>query len=92
MPRVVLFALKADPNPVERLGSFLPDGSLVDLQAAHLSMRGRPSAFLRDRTAYRLGGEGARAILHEVLAWVETQRAPGTALPAEKARLLDEVE
>lgn len=92
MPRVVLFSLKADPNPVERLGSFLPDGSLVDLQAAHLSMRGRPSAYLRDCTAFRLGGEGSRAIIQEVLAWVETQRAPGTALPPDKARLLAEVE
>lgn len=87
----MMFTLKADPNPVERLGAFLPDGCLVDLQAAHLSMRGHVSPFLRDRTAFRLGGEGARALARDVLGWVDTQRAPGTALPADRARVLEEL-
>lgn len=90
-PKVVVFVLKADPNPVERLGAFLPDGCLVDLQSAHLSMRGRPSPLLRDRTSFRVANGEASAVAREVLAWVDSQRAPGLALKPGLARIVDEM-
>jgi hypothetical protein len=89
--KVVVFVLRADPNPVERLGAFLPDGCIVDLQSAHVSMRGRPSPLLRDRTAFRVANGEATLVAREVLAWVDTQRAPGLALKPELARVVDEV-
>ena len=88
--RVVVFVLPADPNPVERLGAFLPDGCLVDLQAAHMSMRGRPAPLFRDRTSFRLGGTDAMRLAREVVGWVDTQRPPGTALRADLVRVVDE--
>lgn len=88
--RIVVFVLRADPKGVERLGAFLPDGSLVDLQTAHMSMRGRPTAVFRDRTAYRLANDEARALAREVTAWVDSQRPPGTALKPELVRVVDE--
>lgn len=89
-PRVVVFVLKADPKGVERLGAFLPDGSLVDLQAAHLSMRGRPSPLLRDRTAFRVAHADACSLIRDVVAWVDTERPLGTALDPELVRVVDE--
>lgn len=89
-PRIVVFVLNADPKGVERLGAFLADGCLVDLQAAHMSMRGTPSPLLRDRTAFRLANDGARGLAREIVAWVETQRPPGTALKADLVRVVDE--
>lgn len=91
VPRIVVFVLTSDPKGVERLGSYLPDGSLVDLQAAHFSMREKPSPFLRDRTSYRLGGEASRRTVQDVLAWVDTERPPGLALPAAKGRVVEEM-
>lgn len=90
-PKVVVFVLNADPNPVERLGAFLPDGSLVDLQSAHLSMRGHPSPLLRDRTSFRVANGEATRLVRDVVAWVDSQRAPGTALKPGLARVVDEM-
>lgn len=90
-PKVVVFTLKADPNPVERLGAFLPDGSIVDLQSAHVSMRGHPHPLLRDRTAYRVANAEARGVAADVLSWVNSQRPPGTALKPDLARIVDEM-
>lgn len=87
---MVVFVLNADPKAAERLGAFLPDGCLVDLQAAHMSMRGRPSPLLRDRTAFRLANDDARAVIQEIVAWVDSQRPPGTALRSEHVRVVDE--
>lgn len=89
-PRIVVFVLRADPRGVERLGAHLPDGSIVDLQTAHLSMRGRPSPLFRDRTAYRLASDEARAVARDVLAWVDSQRPPGTSVAPALARVVDE--
>lgn len=89
-PRVVVFVLHADPHRVERLGAFLPDGCMVDLQAAHMSLRGRPAPLFRDRTAYRLQTDAARTLAQEVLGWVDTQRPPGTALKPEMVRVVDD--
>lgn len=89
-PRTVVFVLNADPKGVERLGAFLPDGCLVDLQAAHVSMRGRPSHLLRDRTAYRLAQAEAQSLIREIVAWVDSQRPPGTALRPEHVRVVDD--
>ena len=89
-PRVVVFVLPSDPKAVERLGAFLPDGCLVDLQTAHMSMRGRPAPLFRDRTSFRLGAADAHALVREVVAWVDTQRPPGTALRADLVRVVDE--
>lgn len=91
VPRVVVFVLTSDPKGVERLGSYLADGSLVDLQAAHFSMRERPSPLLRDRTAFRLGGEASHRVARDVLAWVETERPPGLALPPASGRVVEEM-
>lgn len=88
--RVVIYTLKAEPNPVERLGAFLADGHLVDLQAAHMSMRGRPAPLFRDRTSFRLANGDALALAQDVLAWVATQRPPGTCLKPELVRVVDE--
>lgn len=85
-----MFVLKADPNPVERLGAHLADGSIVDLQAAHMSMLGRPSPLFRDRTAFRLKNAEALRVAEDVLAWVATERPPGTALRGDLARVVDE--
>ena len=85
-----MFVLRADANARERLGAFLPDGCIVDLQAAHVSMRGHPSPLFRDRTAFTLKHDAAQGLAMDVLAWVETQRAPGTALKAELVRIVDE--
>lgn len=86
---VFVFVLKADPHGVERLGGRLDDGSIVDLQAAHLSMLGRPSALFRDRTAFRLRTGDAVKLAGEVLAWVETERPPGTMVRDEHAKVVD---
>lgn len=88
--RVVVFVLHADPKAVERLGAFLADGSVVDLQAAHMSMRGRPAPVFRDRTSFRLANAEALALARDVAAWVETQRPPGTALKPDLVRVVDE--
>lgn len=88
--RVVVFVLNADPKGIERLGAFLPDGCLVDLQAAHMSMRGHPSPLFRDRTAYRVANADARKLAAEIVAWVDSQRPPGTALDPKLVRVVDE--
>lgn len=88
--RIVVFVLRADPKGVERLGAFLADGSVVDLQAAHMSMRGRPAPVFRDRTSLRLANAEAMALAHEVTGWVDSQRPPGTALNADLVRVVDE--
>lgn len=88
--RVVVFVLNADPKGIERLGAFLPDGCIVDLQAAHMSMRGRPSPLFRDRTAFRLANDEARSLAREIVQWVDSQRPPGTALDPKLARVVDE--
>lgn len=89
-PRVFVFVLRTDPHGVERLGAFLKDGSIVDLQAAHLSMRGRPCALFRDRTAFRLKNEEALRLAHDVVTWVDTERPPGTVLRTDLARVVDD--
>lgn len=89
-PRVVVFVLKADPKGVERLGAFLPDGCMVDLQSAHMSMRGHPSPLFRDRTAFRISNAQALNLTREVVAWVTTERPPGTALASDLVRVVDE--
>lgn len=90
-PRVFVFVLKADPNPLERLGACLPDGRLVDLQAAHVSMRGVTSPYLRDRTAFRLGGAASSDTVQKVVEWVDSQRPPGLHLPSDRARVVEEL-
>ncbi|GEM_PF-4642776 len=79
--RVVLFITRSDPQGRERLGAYLPDGRLVDLQAGHMAMRGVPSPFLRDRTAFTFGAGPAAATVEQVLAWVASQQPPGVLVP-----------
>jgi hypothetical protein len=79
--RVVLFTTRSDTSGRERLGAYLPDGRLVDLQAGHMAMRGGPSPFLRDRTSFTFGAGRASAAAEQVLAWVATQDPPGVLVP-----------
>jgi len=87
-PRLVLFTTKTDPMSRERLGGFLGDGHLVDLQSAHVAMHGHPSPYLRDRTAFAFGREPALATVVDVLAWVDSQRPPGVMVPERNANVL----
>lgn len=83
--RVVLFTTKTDPASRERLGAYLADGRLVDLQAAHMAMRGVPSPYFRDRTSYTFGAGPAAAAAQSVLTWVTTQEPPGVVVPERNA-------
>ncbi|MEA3202244.1 MAG: hypothetical protein QOE90_3672 [Thermoplasmata archaeon] len=84
-PRVVLFTTKTDPQARERIGAYLPDGRLVDLQAGHMAMRGVPSPFLRDRTSFTFGAMPAAQCVDQVLAWVTSQEPPGVVVPERNA-------
>jgi hypothetical protein len=90
-PKVVLFVTRSDPQSRERLGGYLPDGNLVDLQTGHMAMKGGPSPFLRDRTAFTYGLDGALAAAREVLAWVDTERPPGVIVPERNARVVEPI-
>jgi hypothetical protein len=90
-PRVVLFTTRTDPQCRERLGAYLPDGRLVDLQAGHMAMRGVPSPFLRDRTAFTFGAGPAAATAEHVLAWVATEQPPGVVVPERNVHVTEPV-
>lgn len=50
-----------------RLGARLPDGRVVDLQAAHVALRGSTSPHLRDATSYRLSAAYGNDLVRELL-------------------------
>lgn len=86
---VVTFVLNADPDGMPRLGAPLPDGqTLVDLQAGHFAMTESPHPLLRDPESYRRGGDQAKEAARKVVAWVASQRPPGTTVAVERVRLL----
>lgn len=60
-----------------RLLARLPDGRLLDLQAAHVALRGAPSPHLRSPTALRLAASYGEDLVRELAA-----AAPTTALVA----------
>ena len=50
-----------------RLGAKLPDGRVVDLQAAHVALRGSTSPHFRDPTSYRLSAAYGNDLVRELL-------------------------
>lgn len=50
-----------------RLGARLPDGRLLDLQAAHLALRGSTSPHLRDAVSLRLSGSYGNDLVTELV-------------------------
>ena len=60
-----------------RLVARLPDGRLLDLQAAHVALRGVPSPHLRNPTALRLAASYGDDLVRELAA-----AAPKIALVA----------
>lgn len=55
----------------QSVGARLADGSVVDLQAAHVAQRGRPSPHLRDVTSFRLAAAYGADLARELLAAVK---------------------
>lgn len=88
-PRIVLFVTTTDPASRERLGAYLPDGRLVDLQAGHMAMRGVPSPFLRDRTAFTFGTLRAVQAAEQVLDWVGSENPPGVCVPERNVQVTE---
>ncbi len=84
---VFSFVALSDPDRRERLGATLPDGRIVDLQAAHFSMTGTPSPLLASPSTFRFGGPRGAEIAEEVVRWIESEHAPGTTLPMSDAEL-----
>lgn len=60
-----------------RLFARLPDGRLLDLQAAHIALRGAPSPHFRSPTALRLAASYGDDLVRELAA-----AAPKIALVA----------
>lgn len=86
---MIRFVHRADPLPQPRLGALIDDDSaVVDLQAAHLSMRGGVSPWFRDEETWRSGGESAREVAASVVEWVKSQRPPGTLARTKDVKLL----
>ena len=86
--KVIRFVARADPNPMPRLGAALPQGRVVDLQAAHFAMTGAPNPTLQGPESLLANG-GAPDLVRRVAEWALTQDAPGTTLAQEGVRVLD---
>lgn len=56
------------PGAPPRLALRLPDGRLLDLQAAHVARRGVPSPHFRDATAFRLAASYGVDLARELAA------------------------
>jgi len=65
------------PGQAAVLALRLPDGRLLDLQRAHMALRGAPSPHLRDATSLRLAASYGRELVQELAA-----AAPAEALVA----------
>ncbi len=87
--KVIRFVAHADPNPMPRLGAALPEGNVVDLQAAHFAMTGAPHPGLRGEGQARSGQPGAD-LVRKVAEWATSQDVPGTTVPQESVRVLDQ--
>lgn len=74
-PSWELLRLVRDSQP--RLCARLPDGRLLDLQAAHVAMRGSQSPHLRDGMSFRLAAAYGHDLVEELV-----RAAPGEAIVA----------
>lgn len=87
---ILAFVHVADPYSEPRLGALLDDGrTVVDLEAAHFAMTEAPHPQLHSLTSFRQGGDHAREVAQRVVAWVRTQRPPGTTTSLERVRTLE---
>lgn len=60
-----------------RLAALLPDGeTLVDLQAAHVALKGRASPHLRNVASFRLAAAYARDLAEELVLFAARQSSP----------------
>ncbi|HUR67694.1 MAG TPA: hypothetical protein VM370_00480 [Candidatus Thermoplasmatota archaeon] len=59
----------------QSVGARLPDGTVVDLQAAHLQKHGRTSPHLRDAVAFRLSAAYGVDLVRELLMGPGTKAA-----------------
>ena len=51
----------------QSLGARLADGRVIDLQAAHVKLMGRPSPHLRDATSFRLAASYGHDLARELI-------------------------
>lgn len=73
---LVRFAPRDEPGDV-RLAALLPDGeTLVDLQAAHVALKGRASPHLRSVASFRLAAAYARDLAEELVLYAARQASP----------------
>ena len=50
------------------VGAKLPDGTVVDLQAAHVKMHGAPSPHFKDSVSFRLAASYGVDLVRELIA------------------------
>lgn len=51
----------------QSIGARLSDGRVIDLQQAHVALRGKPSPHLRDATAFRLSAAYGHDLARELI-------------------------
>lgn len=51
------------------VGAKLPDGRVVDLQAAHVELKGSMSPHLRDALSFRLSASYGASVATELVRW-----------------------
>jgi hypothetical protein len=86
--RIVPFVQASDPHHLPRLGAVLEDDTLVDLQAGHFAMTGRPATLFADADAFARSGGAGVELAARVVAWVASQRPPGTTTTLGAVRAL----
>ena len=52
----------------QSVGAKLADGTVVDLQAAHVAMKGTPSPHLKDAVSFRLAASYGVDLVRELIA------------------------
>ena len=69
------------------MGARLADGrTLIDLQAAHVALKGCPCPHLRDPTAFRLAASHGADLAAELVAFVTARWPAGTFVRLDDAR------
>lgn len=73
---LVRFVPRETPD-APRLAALLPDGeTLVDLQAAHVALKGRTSPHLSSVGSFRLAAAYARELAEELVLYAARQARP----------------